>query len=191
MASGSSDPGGAARSTPAVATEPWLRTGRIIELLAPAPGAKVLLVGDAEGLLASRLIREKAALVTWLEPAPPGAPASGPPGVPATSSGCETFVCDCCEIPFEAEEFDAVASQFTLEYLEDPAGALLEWRRVMKPGGALALRCPPTIWHVLNEAPFTSKSKLPWQTLKVTLQRFGQRFLSWKAAMHAYAPMQS
>jgi SAM-dependent methyltransferase len=134
-----SDTGGTAPGPPAAVTEPWLRTGRLIELLAPAPGARILLAGDAEGLLASRLARDEAARVTWLEPGPGDRRQSATRVDKDGGSGWVTFVGDLCSTPFEAEEFDAVASQFTVEYLEDPAAALSEWLRVMKPGGRLAL----------------------------------------------------
>ncbi len=94
--------------------EPWLRTGVMLELLGPSPGARVLLVGEREGILAARLTDEKKASTTWL-----------------TGRGHN--------VPFKDNEFDAVASQFALEYLDDPHAALAEWARVLKNGGTLAL----------------------------------------------------
>lgn len=44
------------------------------------------------------------------------------------------------ELPFEDQSFDAVFSHALLEHLSDPAVAIAEFRRVLKPGGAIGLR---------------------------------------------------
>lgn len=44
------------------------------------------------------------------------------------------------ELPFEAQQFDAVFSHAVLEHLSDPAAAIAEFRRVLKPGGVIGLR---------------------------------------------------
>lgn len=43
---------------------------------------------------------------------------------------------------FKDESFDAVFSSHVLEHMEDMAGALAEWSRVIKPGGYLCLYVP-------------------------------------------------
>lgn len=44
------------------------------------------------------------------------------------------------ELPFEDRTFDAVFSHAVLEHLGDPAAAIAEFRRVLKPGGLIGLR---------------------------------------------------
>ncbi len=45
-------------------------------------------------------------------------------------------------LPFRDGIFDAVVSQHLLEHLPDAEGALLEWRRVLRPGGRAVLVTP-------------------------------------------------
>lgn len=44
------------------------------------------------------------------------------------------------ELPFKAQQFDAVFSHAVFEHLSDPAAAIAEFRRVLKPGGVIGLR---------------------------------------------------
>jgi SAM-dependent methyltransferase len=52
-------------------------------------------------------------------------------------------------LPFADRAFDAVVSQFGLMFFEDPAVALKEMWRVLRPGGRLAV----AVWDVLDHAP--------------------------------------
>ena len=51
-------------------------------------------------------------------------------------------VADCVALPFGDDEFDCIVSFETLEHLEDHQGLMLEFRRVLKPGGFLLLSSP-------------------------------------------------
>jgi SAM-dependent methyltransferase len=42
-------------------------------------------------------------------------------------------------LPFEPDSFDLVYANFVVEHLTDPARAFAEWRRLLRPGGALVL----------------------------------------------------
>lgn len=52
-------------------------------------------------------------------------------------------------LPFEANSFDAVASQFGLMFFEDRHGALQEMMRVLRSGGRLAV----AVWGALDQSP--------------------------------------
>jgi SAM-dependent methyltransferase len=45
----------------------------------------------------------------------------------------------CAPLPFEDASFDLVYANFVVEHLDDPAAALQEWRRVLRPNGSLIL----------------------------------------------------
>ena len=47
---------------------------------------------------------------------------------------------DAYELPFGAAEFDVVHAHQTLQHLADPVAALTEMRRVLRPGGIVAVR---------------------------------------------------
>lgn len=50
-------------------------------------------------------------------------------------------VADVHDLPFREASFDAVSMFHTLTYAENPAGALAECARVLRPGGRLVLLC--------------------------------------------------
>lgn len=52
-------------------------------------------------------------------------------------------------LPFEANTFDAVVSQFGLMFFEDRVAALKEMWRVLRPGGRLAV----AVWDSLDRTP--------------------------------------
>jgi ubiquinone/menaquinone biosynthesis C-methylase UbiE len=117
--------------------EAQLRVSRMLCLTRPRRGSRVLLIGEAEGMLAHRLASLVDLEVIWLEP---GVQSSQQPGTSsAYGNGYRRIVGDLYDLPFPAGYFDTVAAQFTLEGLEDPREALMEWRRVLKEGGIMAL----------------------------------------------------
>jgi SAM-dependent methyltransferase len=52
-------------------------------------------------------------------------------------------------LPFASDYFDAVVSQFGLMFFADRVAALREMRRVLRPGGRLAL----AVWDDLDQSP--------------------------------------
>jgi SAM-dependent methyltransferase len=60
-------------------------------------------------------------------------------------------VCDLCALPFRDAAFDAAINVVTLEHIHDPARALREIGRTLKPGGRILLAIPQD-WEV-HQAP--------------------------------------
>jgi SAM-dependent methyltransferase len=56
--------------------------------------------------------------------------------------GLDFQVADCTSLPFPDQHFDRVVSFETIEHLQDQAGMLAEFRRVLSPEGLLILSCP-------------------------------------------------
>ncbi len=55
-------------------------------------------------------------------------------------TNAEFRIADAYELPFEDASFDVVHAHQVLQHLADPVGALIEARRVVKPGGIVAAR---------------------------------------------------
>jgi SAM-dependent methyltransferase len=67
------------------------------------------------------------------------------------------------DLPFPDEDFDLVLCQMAIQFLPDRAQALAEARRVLKPGGRIALNA----WYGLARNPF-------WDALnRATLEHLG------------------
>jgi SAM-dependent methyltransferase len=54
------------------------------------------------------------------------------------SEGLEFRVADLMELPFDSDSFDIVHAHQVLQHLPDPVGALVEMRRICRPGGIVA-----------------------------------------------------
>ena len=74
-------------------------------------------------------------------------------------------------LPFPDNTFDSALSTFALEHLKEPAKALRETRRVLRPGGTLILSLP-LIWQVHAK---------PWDYFRFT--NFGIEFLCDEAGL--------
>lgn len=98
---------------------------------APLAGARLLDLGAGTGA-AGRAARARGASVVAADLAWGMLAAAGPERPPST-------VADALALSFRAGAFDAVVAAFCLNHLEDPAAALVEARRVVRPGGALVL----------------------------------------------------
>lgn len=90
------------------------------------PGARVLDVAAGDGAVARAMAERHDLTITGIDRA---GSATGSAG--ATVMGGV----DCASLPFEDASFDAVASQFGIEYC--PPAALEECARVLRPGGRI------------------------------------------------------
>lgn len=83
--------------------------------------------------------------------------------------GLDRFVAaDLCDrLPFAASTFDLVYASFVVEHLEEPSAAFREWRRVLRPDGALLVVTP----NMANPLMRIGAS-LP-QRVRVALKRLG------------------
>ncbi len=109
------------------------------------PGQRVLDVACGTGVLAREAARRVgAASVSGLDcnPAMLAVAARAAPDIDWQPGRAE-------ELPFAAGAFDAVVSQFGLMFFDDPAAALGEMRRVLRPGGALAV----AVWARIEDSP--------------------------------------
>ena len=117
--------------------------GRYSQPLAPAfadaaevrPGEVALDVGCGPGALTKELVgRLGADSVQACDPSPPfvAACAARNPGVEVMQGRAE-------ELPYESGAFDVVLAQLVMHFVSDPAVAIVEMTRVLKPGGRVAV----------------------------------------------------
>jgi ubiquinone/menaquinone biosynthesis C-methylase UbiE len=106
--------------------------GPLREALAGAPGRRLVDIGGGTGNY-SRALRDEGwePLVIDREPAMLAQ---------AAAKGLETLTGDAQELPLPDASVDAAMLVSMLHHVEDPAVALAEARRILRPGGRLALQ---------------------------------------------------
>jgi SAM-dependent methyltransferase len=76
----------------------------------------------------------------------------GRPG--GAARGAAVLAADAGRLPFPDDTFDKIVLSEVLEHLPDDRAALLEVRRVLKPGGVIAITVPnrdyPILWDPIN-----------------------------------------
>ena len=116
----------------------------------PQPGERVLDVGSGPGFLATEIaeVVGKSGSVCGVD--------ISEPLLEVARSGCENQMGiefrqgDATQLPFQDEEFDAVVSTQVLEYVPDVDAALVEFHRVIRTGGRVALLdtdWDSIVWH--------------------------------------------
>ncbi|GAA1936619.1 class I SAM-dependent methyltransferase [Kitasatospora viridis] len=132
-----------------------LCAGAVPQLLDAAgvgAGDRVLDVGTGPGTVAAAAVA-RAALVTAVD-AEPSMVELAREAVPQAAVRLGTLP----ELPCADQEFDAVVGNFVLNHVGRPAAALTELRRVVRPGGRIAL----TIWAV----PAAAGQTLLWRAVE-------------------------
>jgi SAM-dependent methyltransferase len=124
---------------------------RLVELAEPRPGDRVLDVACGTGIVA-RVATDRGCRATGLDSNPLMVEAAR-----AVAPAIEWLVGEAGDLPLPDASFDLVLCQASLQYFPDRPAALREMRRVLAPGGRLALgvwRAPEhhAAWLRLAEA---------------------------------------
>ncbi|MFF6995389.1 class I SAM-dependent methyltransferase [Streptomyces sp. NPDC008313] len=110
--------------------------GALLDAAEVGAGPRVLDVGTGPGTVAAAALARGAEVVAVdAEPGMVALAAANAPGADVRHAVLP-------ELPFSDGSFDAVVANFVLNHVEDPWAALTEVRRVVRPGGRLAV----TVW---------------------------------------------
>jgi len=128
---------------------------RVLALLRPSPGERVLDVGSGPGFL----------LRSIADAVGPGGTVRGVDPSPAMNAVAAAHCADHAQVgideggaeslPYPDGSFDAVVSTQVYEYVADVAGALAEARRVLRPGGRVVVLdtdWDSVVWHAADRA---------------------------------------
>jgi SAM-dependent methyltransferase len=119
-----------------------LEFGRqLLDYADPAPGVRLLDVGAGRGAIA-RAALARGCVVTAVDAAP-GMVARLRADFPTMT----VSLMDAHRFDFPDACFDVVTAGFVIDLLSDPATALAEVRRVLRPGGVFALSTPGLLPH--------------------------------------------
>ena len=109
--------------------------GPLLDAARVGEGTRMLEVGVGPGFVSAEAVRRGAA-VSAVDADPQMAETAGR-NVPEA----DVRVAVLPDLPHEDETFDAVVGNFVINHVGDPAVTLKELRRVLRPGGRLALTC--------------------------------------------------
>ncbi len=114
---------------------------RFVDFAGLAPGERLLDLGCGTGSLSAELAtRAEPAAIVGVDLAEPYVEHAR---VAVVDPRARFQVADACDLPFAADSFERVLSLLVLQFIPDPAGALAEAARVVRPGGGIAA----TVWQ--------------------------------------------
>lgn len=121
-----------------------------IKALNPQQNQKILDVGSGPGFLANEISQSigQSGLICGIDISKPLLDIAKSNYQDRTD--IEFHFGDASKIPFKTDDFDTVVSTQVLEYVPDVDAALLEFKRVLKPGGKVALLdtdWDSIVWH--------------------------------------------
>jgi SAM-dependent methyltransferase len=138
---------------------------RLAELLEPAPGGRYLEVGAGTGTDAIELARRHGVEVV-------GVDSSVAMVTEARRRGLsEAVAADAHALPFRADEFDGAWADRTFQHLAEPAKALAEMARMVRPGGVVVVADPDYGTQAVN---------IPDQDLAERVLRFRAGVGNWR-----------
>ena len=136
--------------------------GPLLDAAGVAAGDRVLDIGTGTGTVAA-LAAARGGQVVAIDAAPSMVDAARRrlPGVPVLRAALP-------ELPFAAGRFDVAVANFVLNHVGDPAAALAAARRVVRPGGRVAVTIWPTpapraqqLWGEILDAAGADRPPVP------------------------------
>jgi SAM-dependent methyltransferase len=109
--------------------------GPLLDAARVGPGRRVLDLGTGPGFVAAEAVRRGADVAAV--DADPQMAATAARNVPEA----DVQVAILPGLPYEDETFDAVVGNFVINHVGEPEVTLKELRRILRPGGRLALTC--------------------------------------------------
>ena len=117
-----------------------IETKLLYDMLRPSPDSRILEVGCGGGALLA-LLEDKGHRVMGIDLLEEALEAAR-----RITARSEILFADACDLPLADESFDCLVSQHLIEHLKDLPHALAEWRRVLAPGGTMAICTPNSLY---------------------------------------------
>lgn len=128
---------------------PWAEL--LVDALDPAPGSTAVDVATGPGTVARVIARRVGAIGHVYGCDLSAEMLAAGAAVPAESGAgaIESLACPADELPLHDASVDAVSCQQGLQFFPDPMAALVEMRRVARPGARLAV----SVWRAIDRMP--------------------------------------
>ena len=141
----------------------------LLDAAAVRAGRRVIDVGTGPGTVAARALGRGAEVVA-VDAEPTMLDAAR-----RHASGAEIHQAALPDLPFPAGGFDAAVANFVLNHVGDPAAAVAELRRVVRPGGRVAVTIwpspPPPLQRLWGEVFAAAGAETPAELPRVAPER--------------------